>query len=144
MSDGRKTTDTKMKTHTLILFAALVLGLASCGNSYNPKEIARIDEADELTAEQTDVALGWYEDALHREIAKLEADISNVRQDMLEGRASRIGKRAARAGSRESDYANAAVYRKHKDKIEELESTVEKLTSRLYEEMDKVREDLDR
>ena len=74
----------------------------------------------------------------------IEADISNVRQDMLEGRASRIGKRAARAGSRESDYANAAVYRKHKDKIEELESTVEKLTSRLYEEMDKVREDLDR
>lgn len=144
MSDGRKTTDTKMKTHTLILSAALVLGLASYGNSYNPKEIARIDEADELTAEQTDVALGWYEDALHREIAKLEADISNVRQDMLEGRASRIGKRAARAGSRESDYANAAVYRKHKDKIEELESTVEKLTSRLYEEMDKVREDLDR
>ena len=118
--------------------------MASCGNSYNPKEIARIDEADELTAEQTDVALGWYEDALHREIAKLEADISNVRQDMLEGRASRIGKRAARAGSRESDYANAAVYRKHKDKIEELERTVEKLTSRLYEEMDKVREDLDR
>lgn len=133
-----------MKTHTLILSAVLVLGLASCGNSYNPKEIARIDEADELTAEQTDVALGWYEDALHREIAKLEADISNVRQDMLEGRASRIGKRAARAGSRESDYANAAVYRKHKDKIEELECTVEKLTSRLYEEMDKVREDLDR
>lgn len=58
-----------MKTHTLILSAVLVLGLASCGNSYNPKEIARIDEADELTAEQTDVALGWYEDALHREIA---------------------------------------------------------------------------
>lgn len=144
MSDGRKTTDTKMKTHTLILSAALALSLASCGNSYNPKEIARIDEADELTAEQTDVALGWYEDALHREIAKLEADISNVRQDMLEGRASRIGKRAARAGSRESDYANAAVYRKHKDKIVELERTVEKLTSRLYEEMDKVREDLDR
>ena len=144
MSDGRKTTDTKMKTHTLILSAALVLGLTSCGNSYNPKEIARIDEADELTAEQTDVALGWYEDALHREIAKLEADISNVRQDMLEGRASRIGKRAARAGIRESHYANAAVYRKHKDKIEELERTVEKLTSRLYEEMDKVREDLDR
>lgn len=144
MSDGCKTTDKKMKTHTLILSAVLVLGLASCGNSYNAKEIARIDEADELTAEQTDVALGWYEDALHREIAKLEADISNVRQDMLEGRASRIGKRAARAGSRESDYANAAVYRKHKDKIEELERTVEKLTSRLYEEMDKVREDLDR
>lgn len=46
-----------MKTHTLILSAALVLGLTSCGNSYNPKEIARIDEADELTAEQTDVAL---------------------------------------------------------------------------------------
>ena len=144
MSDGRKTTATKLKTHTLILSAALVLGLTSCGNSYNPKEIARIDEADELTAEQTDVALGWYEDALQREIAKLEADISNVRQDMLEGRASRIGKRAARAGSRESDSANAAVYRKHKDKIEELERTVEKLTSRLYEEMDKVREDLDR
>ena len=89
------------------------------------------------------MALGWYEDALHREIAKLEADISNVRQDMLEGRASRIGKRAARAGSRESDYVNAAVYRKHKDKIEELEKEVEKKREMLYEEMDRVREKLD-
>lgn len=132
-----------MKLQILVLYAALALSLASCGNSYNPREIARIDEADELTAEQTDVALGWYEDALQREIAKLEADISNVRQDMLEDRASRIGKRAARAGRRETDYVNAAVYRKHKDKIEELERTVEKHTSRLYEEMDKVREDLD-
>ncbi len=132
-----------MKLQTLILSATLALGLASCGNSYNPKEIARIDEADALTADQTDVALGWYEDALEREIAKLEADISNVRQDMLEDRASRIGKRAARAGSRETDYVNAAVYRKHKDKIEELERTVEKLTSQLYEEMDKAREELD-
>ena len=69
-----------MKTHTLILSAALVLGLASCGNSYNPKEIARIDEADELTAEQTDLALGWYEDALHREIAKLEAELKYQRE----------------------------------------------------------------
>ncbi len=132
-----------MKLQTLILFAALVLGLSSCGNSYDPKEIARIDEADALTAEQTDIALGWYEDALEREIAKLEADISNVRQDMLEDRVSRIGKRAARSGSRETDYANAAVYRKHQDKIAELECTVEKLTSQLYEEMDMVREDLD-
>ncbi len=129
-----------MKLQILVLYAALALSLASCGNSYNPKEIARIDEADELTAEQTDVALGWYEDALQREIAKLETDISNVRQDMLEDRASRIGKRAARAGSRESDYVNAAVYRKHKDKIEELEKEVEKKREMLYEEMDRVRE----
>lgn len=127
----------------MVLYVALALSLASCGNSYNPKEIARIDEADELTAEQTDVALGWYEDALQREIAKLEADISNVRQDMLEDRASRIGKRAARAGSRETDYVNAAVYRKHKDKIEELEKEVEKKREMLYEEMDRVREKLD-
>lgn len=132
-----------MKLQILVLYAALALSLASCGNSYNPKEIARIDEADELTAEQTDVALGWYEDALEREIAKLEADISNVRQDMLEDRASRIGKRAARAGSRETDYVNAAVYRKHKDKIEELEKEVEKKREMLYEEMDRVREKLD-
>ena len=129
-----------MKLQILVLYAALAHSLASCGNSYNPKEIARIDEADELTAEQTDVALGWYEDALQREIAKLETDISNVRQDMLEDRASRIGKRAARAGSRESDYVNAAVYRKHKDKIEELEKEVEKKREMLYEEMDRVRE----
>ena len=129
-----------MKLQILVLYAALALSLASCGNSYNPKEIARIDEADELTAEQTDVALGWYEDALQREIAKLETYISNVRQDMLEDRASRIGKRAARAGSRESDYVNAAVYRKHKDKIEELEKEVEKKREMLYEEMDRVRE----
>lgn len=129
-----------MKLQILVLYAALALSLASCGNSYNSKEIARIDEADELTAEQTDVALGWYEDALQREIAKLETDISNVRQDMLEDRASRIGKRAARAGSRESDYVNAAVYRKHKDKIEELEKEVEKKREMLYEEMDRVRE----
>ena len=129
-----------MKLQILVLYAALALSLASCGNSYNPKEIARIDEADELTAEQTDVALGWYEDALQREIAKLETDISNVRQDMLEDRASRIGKRAARAGSRESDYVNAAVYRKHKDKIEELEKEVEKKREMRYEEMDRVRE----
>lgn len=132
-----------MKLQILVLYAALALSLASCGNSYNPKEIARIDEADELTAEQTDVALGWYEDALQREIAKLEADISNVRQDMLEDRASRIGKRAARAGRRETDYVNAAVYRKHKDKIEELEKEVEKKREMLYEEMDRVREKLD-
>lgn len=132
-----------MKLQILVLYAALALSLASCGNSYNPREIARIDEADELTAEQTDVALGWYEDALQREIAKLEADISNVRQDMLEDRASRIGKRAARAGSRETDYVNAAVYRKHKDKIEELEKEVEKKREMLYEEMDRVREKLD-
>lgn len=132
-----------MKLQILVLYAALALSLASCGNSYNPREIARIDEADELTAEQTDVALGWYEDALQREIAKLEADISNVRQDMLEDRASRIGKRAARAGRRETDYANAAVYRKHKDKIEELEKEVEKKREMLYEEMDRVREKLD-
>lgn len=132
-----------MKLQILVLYVALALSLASCGNSYNPKEIARIDEADELTAEQTDVALGWYEDALQREIAKLEADISNVRQDMLEDRASRIGKRAARAGSRETDYVNAAVYRKHKDKIEELEKEVEKKREMLYEEMDRVREKLD-
>lgn len=134
-----------MKLHILILSAAAIaIGASSCGNNYNPKEIARIDEAAELTAEQTDIALGWYEDALQREIAKLEADISNVRKDMLEDRASRVGKRAARAGSREADYVNAAVYNKHKDKIEELEHTVDKLTSDLYEEMDKVREDLDR
>lgn len=132
-----------MKLQILVLYAALALSLASCGNSYNPREIARIDEADELTAEQTDVALGWYEDALQREIAKLETDISNVRQDMLEDRASRIGKRAARAGSRETDYVNAAVYRKHKDKIEELEKEVEKKREMLYEEMDRVREKLD-
>lgn len=132
-----------MKLQILVLYAALALSLASCGNSYNPKEIVRIDEADELTAEQTDVALGWYEDALEREIAKLEADISNVRQDMLEDRASRIGKRAARAGRRETDYVNAAVYRKHKDKIEELEKEVEKKREMLYEEMDRVREKLD-
>lgn len=132
-----------MKLQILVLYAALALSLASCGNSYNPREIARIDEADELTAEQTDVALGWYEDALQREIAKLEADISNVRQDMLEDRASRIGKRAARAGRRETDYVNAAVYRKHKDKIEELEKEVEKKREMLYEEMDRVREKLD-
>ncbi len=134
----------KLQLQALILFAAFALGACSCGNRYDPKEIARIDEADALTAEQTDVALGWYEDALEREIAKLESDISNIRKDMLEDRASRIGRRAACAGSRETDYANAAVYRKHKDKIEELEHTVEKLTSDLYEEMDKVREDLDR
>lgn len=133
-----------MNAYTLIFSAAFIFGLTSCGNNYDPKEIARIDEADILTAEQTDVALGWYEDALQREIAKLEADISNVRKDMLEDRASRIGRRAARAGSRESDYANAEVYRKHKDRIDELEHTVETLTTRLYEEMDKVREDLDR
>lgn len=132
-----------MKLQILVLYAALALSLASCGNSYNPREIARIDEADELTAEQTDVALGWYEDALQREIAKLEADISNVRQDMLEDRASRIGKRAARAGRRETDCVNAAVYRKHKDKIEELEKEVEKKREMLYEEMDRVREKLD-
>ncbi len=132
-----------MKLQILVLYAALALSLASCGNSYNPREIARIDEADELTAEQTDVALGWYEDALQREIAKLETDISNVRQDMLEDRASRIGKRAARAGRRETDCVNAAVYRKHKDKIEELEKEVEKKREMLYEEMDRVREKLD-
>lgn len=118
--------------------------MAACGSNYEPKEIARIDEADVLDAEQTDVALGWYEDALQREIAKLESDISNVRKDMLEDRASRVGRRAARAGSRASDYVNAAVYRKHKDRIAELEHTIDKLTSDLYEEMDKVREDLDR
>ncbi len=133
-----------MRTHTLIISAALALIMAACGSNYEPKEIARIDEADVLDAEQTDVALGWYEDALQREIAKLESDISNVRKDMLEDRASRVGRRAARAGSRASDYVNAAVYRKHKDRIAELEHTIDKLTSDLYEEMDKVREDLDR
>ncbi len=133
-----------MRTHTLIISAALALIMAACGSNYEPKEIARIDEADVLDAEQTEVALGWYEDALQREISKLESDISNVRKDMLEDRASRVGRRAARAGSRASDYVNAAVYRKHKDRIAELEHTIDKLTSDLYEEMDKVREDLDR
>lgn len=132
-----------MKTHTLILSAALVLGLASCGNSYNPKEIARIDEADELTAEQTDLALGWYEDALQRDIQKVEEEKGKIRQEMLEERAARIGKRAARSGSDETDYANAMVYKSHKEKIEKLEEDLQKARERLYEEIDKAREELD-
>lgn len=133
-----------MKLRILILFVvAIALGASSCGNSYDPKEIARIDEADELTAEQTDVALGWYEDALQRDIQKVEEEKGKIRQEMLEERAARIGKRTARSGSNETDYANAKVYKSHKEKIEKLEKDLQEVREKLYEEIDKAREELD-
>ena len=117
--------------------------MASCGSSYDPKEIAKIDEADDLSAEQTETALVWYEESLQRSIQDLEEARGKVRQGMLEERAARIGKRAARSGSSETDYANAKVYNAHKERIEDLEKEQEKARERLYEEYDKAREELD-
>ena len=45
--------------YAVIAATALSAIAASCGSNYDPKEIAKIDEADELTAEQTETALGW-------------------------------------------------------------------------------------
>lgn len=129
--------------YAVIAAAALSAIAASCGSNYDPKEIAKIDEADELTAEQTETALGWYEDALQRDIQKVEEEKGKIRQEMLEERAARIGKRAARSGSNETDYANAMVYKSHKEKIEKLEEDLQKARERLYEEIDKAREELD-
>lgn len=129
--------------YAVIAAAALSAIAASCGSNYDPKEIAKIDEADELTAEQTETTLGWYEDALQRDIQKVEEEKGKIRQEMLEERAARIGKRAARSGSNETDYANAMVYKSHKEKIEKLEEDLQKARERLYEEIDKAREELD-
>lgn len=129
--------------YAVIAAAALSAIAASCGSNYDPKEIAKIDEADELTTEQTETALGWYEDALQRDIQKVEEEKGKIRQEMLEERAARIGKRAARSGSNETDYANAMVYKSHKEKIEKLEEDLQKAQERLYEEIDKAREQLD-
>lgn len=124
--------------------AATTLTLASCGDRYDPKEIAKIDEADELTEEQTETALRWYEDGLEREIVQLEEAINGVREELLNERSMRIGKRVARAGRRESDLVNAKAYNHHKEKIEALEDKADKLRAELYERIAEISEDLDR
>ena len=131
------------KLPALFAAAAMAAIMASCGSSYDPKEIARLDEADELNAEQTETALTWYEESLQRSIQDIEDARGKVLQGMLEERAARVGKRAARSGSDETDYANAKVYKSHKERIEELENELEKAREKRYEEIDKAREELD-
>lgn len=124
--------------------AATTLTLTSCGDRYDPKEITKIDEADELTEDQTETALQWYEDGLEREIAQLEEAIKGVREELLNERSMRVGKRISRAGRRESDLVNAKAYNDHKEKIEALEDKVEKLQSELYDKIAEISEEFDR